>query len=488
MMTTQPFQIELHSLGAVGTVRTLPSSGTVEATVDIERQLLLVLALVLLNAAFSGSEIALLTLRDTQVKRLAQRSRAGRVVARLADDPNAFLATIQVGITLAGFLASATAAVTLSEPLVEPLGFLGGAARPMSIVVVTAVLTFVTLVVGELAPKRIALQRAERWALLAARPLAGIATAAKPVVWLLGRSTDLVVRLFGVDPSASRDEMTEEELRDVLTTHEAYSADERRIISGALEVADRRVRQVLRPRNEVLAIREDVDAASTVAALVAGGHTRAPVYRATLDDADRTVTLLDLLPEARGTARDHAQPAVAVPESAGVLDVLRTLQQRRQTMALVVSEYGGVEGIVTVEDLVEELVGEIHDETDRDVRRVVRRDDGTLEVPGDFPVHDLVDLGVEVPSGEYVTVAGLLMDALGRVPVEGDAVQQDGWELRVRSMHGRAVGSVLLARPRGDDGLEHDLDGRIDAHGDAAGAGAADSDADREPVPPPAER
>ena len=164
-------------------------------------ELVLVGVLVLLNAAFAGTEMALVSLRDGQLQRLEQRSATGALVARLARDPNNFLATIQVGITLAGFLASAAAAVSLAEPLEEPLGFLGGAARPVSIVVVTLALAYVTLVFGELAPKRVAMQRAERWALLAARPLSFVSTITRPVVWLLSRSTDLAVRLMGGDPS-----------------------------------------------------------------------------------------------------------------------------------------------------------------------------------------------------------------------------------------------------------------------------------------------
>ncbi|MEX0834736.1 MAG: DUF21 domain-containing protein, partial [Nitriliruptor sp.] len=156
-------------------------------------QLALVGVLVLLNAAFAGSEIALITLREGQVDRLEKRSRSGRALAKLTRQPNRFLSTIQIGITLAGFLASATAAVTLAEPLVEPLSFLGGAARGGAIFVVTAILSFVTLVFGELAPKRLAMQRSEGWALLVARPLSGLATAAGPLVWVLSRSTDLVV-------------------------------------------------------------------------------------------------------------------------------------------------------------------------------------------------------------------------------------------------------------------------------------------------------
>jgi putative hemolysin len=168
-------------------------------------QLALVAVLILLNAGFAGSELALISLREGQLQRLEQQHEAGRILARLARDPNRFLSTIQVGITLAGFLASATAAVSLAQPLVEPLAFMGAAAEAM--VLVTLALTFVTLVFGELAPKRVAMQRAERWGLMAARPLAAVARLARPVIWLLGASTDLVVRLVGGDPSRRREEV-----------------------------------------------------------------------------------------------------------------------------------------------------------------------------------------------------------------------------------------------------------------------------------------
>ena len=167
-------------------------------------QILLVAVLVVINAVFAGSELALVSLREGQLQRLEAGSSRGAALARLARDPNRFLATIQVGITLAGFLASASAAVSLAEPLEEPLSFLGGAAGAAAIVVVTLVLAYATLVVGELAPKRIAMQRAESWGLLVARPLSAASTATRPIVWLLSRSTDVVVRLLGGDPHASR--------------------------------------------------------------------------------------------------------------------------------------------------------------------------------------------------------------------------------------------------------------------------------------------
>src|SRR5919107_5466242 len=190
-------------------------------------QIILVLVLVLVNAAFSGSEMALVQLRDAQIQRLERQSRRGRVLARLTSDPNRFLATIQIGITLAGFLASAAAAVSLAEPLVGPLSFLGSAAQPVAILIVTMLLTFVTLVIGELAPKRIAMQRTEGWALLMARPLDILSMISRPAVWLLGVATDLVVRLAGGDPKAQREEVSTEEIRDMVAAQQEFSAEQR---------------------------------------------------------------------------------------------------------------------------------------------------------------------------------------------------------------------------------------------------------------------
>ncbi|MEE2043513.1 CNNM domain-containing protein, partial [Nocardiopsis tropica] len=216
-----------------------------------EAQIGLVLVLVVVNAVFAGSEIALITLREGQLRRLEASGPGGRAVARLARDPNRFLATIQIGITLAGFLASATAAVSLARPLVEPLGFLGSYASPVSVVLVTVVLTFVTLVLGELAPKRIAMQRAEPWALLVARPINALAVLSRPAVWLLGVSTDLVVRLGGADPGTGKEEVSEEELREMISAQGDMTPEQRTILSGAFEITGRTLRQVLVPRRDV---------------------------------------------------------------------------------------------------------------------------------------------------------------------------------------------------------------------------------------------
>jgi putative hemolysin len=406
-------------------------------------QLGLVLVLVLVNAAFAGSEVALISLREGQLQRLEQEGGRGRLVARLARDPNQFLSTIQIGITLAGFLASAAAAVTLAEPLVPLLDFLGGAAEPVAVFLVTAVLTYLTLVVGELAPKRIALQRPERWARLAARPLTPVTTLTRPAVWLLSRSTDLLVRLAGGDPSMQREAVTEEEVRDLVATQATFSPQQRTILIGAFEIAERRLRDVLVPRRDVVALPANASAREAIGTLVATTHGRAPVYRGDLDEVVGVAHLVDLV-DARGRVADHTRAALALPESLGVLDGLRRLQAERQTMAIVLNEYGGTEGIVTVEDLLEELVGEIYDEFDQDSSGIRREPDGSVVLPGSFPMHDLPDLGISLPEGPYTTVAGLALQRLGHIPKVGETVRVEGWRLEVLAVERRAITRLRL--------------------------------------------
>jgi putative hemolysin len=415
-------------------------------------QLALVLILIIANAAFAGSEMALISLREGQLKRLEQQGPRGRLVTKVARDPNQFLSTVQIGITLAGFLASAAAAVSLAEPLVEPLGFLGGAARPVAIVLVTTVLTFVTLVLGELAPKRLALQRAEKWALRAARPLTLMATITRPAVWLLSRSTDLVVRLFGGDPRQQRDEVTEQEVRDMITTQDQFRPDQRAILEGAFEIAERRLRDVVVPRSDVVALTADMTAHDGVRALVDATHSRAPVHHGDFDEILGIVTIGDLI-DAPGTVGDHVRPALALPESMKVLDALRRLQEERQQLAVVINEYGGTEGIVTLEDLLEELVGEIYDEFDPDSAAVRYESDGSIVLPGRYPIHDLPDVGITLPSGAYSTIAGLVLERLGRVANAGDEVEVDGWRIDVLGVTGRAISRVRLrpVDPKSDD-------------------------------------
>ncbi|MDQ3771567.1 MAG: hemolysin family protein [Actinomycetota bacterium] len=409
-------------------------------------QIGLVFILVIINALFAGSEIALVSLREGQIKKLEEGNKRQQILARLARDPNQFLSTIQIGITLGGFLASATAAVTLARPLIEPLEpVFGGFARPAAIVLVTLILTYVTLVFGELAPKRLALQRAEGWGVFASPPLVFLAKVAKPIVWLLGKSTDFTVRILGGNPSAQREEVGEEELRDMVTTGTGFSRFQREILAGAFEIKDRRLREISVPRPEIFSLPADSSVDEAIPRLLESGHSRAPVTGRDIDDVVGIVHLRDLI-GFNGSLAECARAAYTLPETLPVMNALRELQHNRQQMAIVIDEHGGVDGLVTIEDLLEELVGEIYDEFDSDVSGVERSDDGSILVPGGFPVHDLEDIGVELPRGEYTTVAGIMLDRLGRVPEANETLEIEGYRLDAVEVAQNAITKVRIAR------------------------------------------
>ncbi|WP_436789689.1 hemolysin family protein [Yinghuangia sp. YIM S10712] len=413
--------------------------------------LALVGVLVVINALFAGSEIALISLRESQLEGIGRRG--GRGAARLAElarNPNRFLATIQIGITLAGFLASATAAVSLAEPLAPLFSFAGGAAEPVAVAVVTLVLTFVTLVVGELAPKRLAMQFSERWALMAATPLHILAKISRPAVWALGHATDLLVRLLGGNPDKREEPPPPEELRDMVISHHGLTAQQREIISSALEMHERPLRTALVPRREVFGLGDGMTAGEARAALAEAGHSRAPVVSAGhVDDILGVVRLRELITSDDATpVTEMARPAPRLPDFMRLSEALRHLMAAHEQFALVVDEHGSVEGIVTLEDLLEEIVGEIYDETEQETASAYTEADGTIRLPGTFPLHDLRDAGINLgdhPPGTYTTIAGLALALLGRVPERpGDRVEIGDWRIEVTSVDHHAITAVRL--------------------------------------------
>ncbi len=416
---------------------------------DLWFDLALVSVLVCVNAMLAGAEVAFLSLREGQLRGLADAGSRGQRVVRLARDPNRYLSAVQLGITLAGFLASATAAVSISDPVAD---FFGGGryAGAAAVALVTIVLSLVTLVLGELVPKRLAMQRAERWSLMMARPISGFIAATRPIIVALSALTDILVRAAGGDPARHRDDITDAEIVDLVEAQPTLSDAQRQIMAGAIEIAGRSLRHVLVPRNRVVA----VDAASPVDEarnlLRRSGHSRAPVVRGSLDDPIGQVHLRDLL-ENGGVAGDHTSPLLAFPESLSVLEALRELQTNRSQLAAVVDEHGGTAGIITIEDLVEELVGEIYDETDRDLLAVFHDDTGALVLPGSFPVHDLVDLGLRLPEGSYSTIAGLVLEYLGYIPEVGESVEVEGTEIEVVAMDRRSIAAVRINRAQNRD-------------------------------------
>ncbi len=415
---------------------------------------LVVLALILVEALFVASEIALVSLREGQLQSLAASGKRGSVVARLVRDPNRFLATVQIGVTLTALLSSAYGATTLSESAKRELmraGLGSGLAGFVGLVGVTMIISFITLVIGELAPKRLALQRAESTAKAVAPFVQGMARICRPVIWLLSVCTDVVVRLFGGDPTVGREEVSEAELRQLVASTETLTNDERRLIDEVFGAGDRQLREVLVPRTEVVFLDGAMPVAEAAALIGRRPHSRYPVTDGSSDNIAGFVHVRDLLtPDARDrTARvaDLARPVIFLPETKHVLSALSEMRRDSFHLAIVLDEYGGTAGIVTLEDLVEEVIGDIRDEYDVARARVTRLRNGDLELDGLINLDDFhEETGVELTDGPYETLAGYIVARLGRLPVVGDQVAFDGLRLTVHAMDGRRIARVRLVR------------------------------------------
>lgn len=423
---------------------------------DVWLNIVMVVAFVLIGGAFSGAEIALVSLRESQVRAMAENGgRRGKAVQRLLSDPNRFLAAVQVGVTLAGFFSAAFGASTLSQPLAEWLVSLGmgmGLADPLSFVLVTIAISYLSLVVGELTPKRLALQRAEGFSLLVAAPLNAIAKLSRPVIWLLSASTNVLVRLVGGDPKASGESISQEELRDLVSAHESLSSDERRLIGEVFRAGDREVREVMTPRTEVDFLEASMTASRAAKQVHDSSHSRYPVVGRDEDDVLGFVHVRDLFlpnhPAGRAaTVGDLVREVKRLPGTAGVLTALSEMRRENQHLAIVVDEYGGTDGIVTLEDLIEEVIGEIYDEYDEDVGEGGdQRPGGPHEVDGLLNLDDFREVtGVQLPEGPYETVAGYVLAELGRLPVVGDTVEVEGRTLTVLELDGRRIARITVS-------------------------------------------
>ena len=418
---------------------------------EVVWDVIVVLVILLIGGFFSGAEMALVSLREGQVRSLAQRGKRGQRAAKLAQDPNRFLSAVQVGVTVATLVSGAFGAATLAAAMRSALikdGVSAGWASVLSFVTVTVAISYLSLVLQELAPKRLALQRPESVALIAAPLLDRVSVLARPLVWLLSQSTNLVVRLLGGDPSLGRDVMTTEELQDLVVEHQALPADERRIVADVFDAGKRQLREVLLPRTEVEFIAADTPLAVAAASASKASHSRFPVYQESYDDVIGFVHLRDLLdPDMAGKALvvgEVVRPVERLPISKRVLPALSEMRRDRAHLAIVVDEYGGTAGIVTLEDLVEELVGDIRDEYDEEdsARKLVG---GQVEVDGLLNLDEFAEqTGVGLPEGPYETVAGYVLAVLGQLPVVGDAVEVDGHRLTVTEMDARRIARVRV--------------------------------------------
>jgi putative hemolysin len=413
---------------------------------------LLVLFFLLLGAFFAGSEIALVSLREAQVRSISQRGRRGQKVAELHADPNRFLAAVQIGVTLAGFLSAAFGASAFADdlaPVLEGWGMSEGSAYWVAFIVVTLVITYLSLVISELAPKRIGLQRAEGISLLVAPTLDRIARVSRPVIWLLSRSTDVLVRLLGGDPRAARDPISEEELRDIVAAHETLGREERQLIEDVFEAGERQLHEVMVPRTEVDFLDASTPVYRAVRISASNPHSRYPVVRGSQDEVVGFVHVRDLFaPELAGTSvrvGEIARPMKLMPGTKRVLSAMSEMRREGHHMAIVVDEYGGTDGIVTLEDLMEEVIGEITDEYDvaEEPARALRG--GAVEVDGLLNLEDFEErTGLELPEGPYETVAGFVINELGRLPEVDESVVALGQRFTVTELDGRRIAKVRL--------------------------------------------
>ena len=405
-----------------------------------------------LGSIFVAAEIALISLREGQVKAMAARGRRGRRVAELAGHPNRFLAAVQVGVTLCGFLSAAFGADQLGDyliPALESLGLSEGVSAAISLIALTTVIAYFSLVFGELVPKRVALHNAEGIALAVAAPVSFTARFFQPLIWLLSHSSDLILRALGIDPKASRSEISEEELVDLVTGHKALTEEERDIVEEVFNASERQIHEVMVPRTEVDFLEASLTLGQAVAVAIDKAHSRYPVVRGSSDEVIGFIHVRDLLdaPE-KNTVMDLVRPIVFLPGTKGVLPALSELRSQRQQIAIVLDEYGGTDGIVTLEDLVETLIGDIRDEYDDQSAEITNTQfAGELEVDGLISLEELTaQTGIEIPEGPYETLSGFVMHELGRIPAVSDQVELPGARISVRTLEGKRAGTLLLTR------------------------------------------
>ncbi len=439
-------------------------------------ELLFIAFLTFLEGFFVAAEIALVSIRRSRVEQLVDEGRPGaRRVRRLLDDPGRFLAVSQLGLTVIGFFASAYAAVSLVESLSRVLigfGMDRSGAEGLSLIVVTILLALFTIVFAELVPKTLALANAERFAIVLSLPIEFLARALGPLIALLTSITSAISRLFGASIT-NEASITAEELRLIVERggeQGILEAEEEQMINAVIELGSRRVHEVMVPRIAMAAIHASATFDEAIETIVEHGHSRIPVYDKSVDEILGILYAKDLLPFLRAAAgprpelRSLLRTPVYIPESMTVDDLLHEFQRRKVHIAIVLDEYGGTAGLVTIEDLLEEIVGEIQDEYDTEEPMVVRLSEDEARVDGRASVDDLeelfdTNLGLE-DQDEYDTVGGLIYHRIGGVPSPGDRVDVDGLILTVESTDGRRVGKVLVVRQRGADGqLLADEDG-----------------------------
>ncbi len=422
--------------------------------------ILLIFVFLLLGSVFAGTELALVSLRGSQIDQMEQEDARGKRVAQIARDPNTFLSTVQIGVTLSGFLSASFGESSISPyivPIVESWGVPTSVAAPLTTIVLTLIISYCSIVISELVPKRIAMQRNEQIARAVVPAIHVFAKVCKPIIWLIGKNTNIIVRLLGFDPNETDSEVSDEELRVLVNTNTNLSKDERTILDDVFDASETIVAEVMRPRADVVFLDGDMPIEKAAAYVREMPYSRYPVTGKDFDDVLGFVHVRDLLdirdPEAK-TVADVTREGISLPGTSKLLPSLELLRKRGIHLAVVIDEYGGTDGIVTLEDMTEELVGDIRDEYDLPEEKGGERTErttfvnGVATIEGGMTIEDFADLtGIELEDGPYETVAGYFLAHTGKMGEVGDTLpSDDGYDMTVTQVEGRRIETLEIRK------------------------------------------
>ena len=427
--------------------------------------ILLIFIFLLLGSVFAGTELALVSLRGSQIDQMEQEDARGKRVAQIARDPNTFLSTVQIGVTLSGFLSASFGESSISPyivPIVESWGVPTSVAAPLTTIVLTLIISYCSIVISELVPKRIAMQRNEQIARAVVPAIHVFAKVCKPIIWLIGKNTNIIVRMLGFDPNETDSEVSDEELRVLVNTNTNLSKDERTILDDVFDASETIVAEVMRPRADVVFLDGAMPIEEAAAYVRGMPYSRYPVTGKDFDDVLGFVHVRDLLdirdPKAR-TVADVTREGISLPGTSKLLPSLELLRKRGIHLAVVIDEYGGTDGIVTLEDMTEELVGDIRDEYDLPEEKGGERTErtafvnGVATIEGGMTIEDFADLtGIELEDGPYETVAGYFLAHTGKMGEVGDVLSSDdGHDMTVTQVDGRRIEMLEIRKHTVDD-------------------------------------
>ncbi|MCL2403360.1 MAG: hemolysin family protein [Coriobacteriia bacterium] len=429
-----------------------------------------IFVLILINGFFSMAEIATISARKTALQQRAEKGSKGAVAAlKLKDDAPRLLATIQTVITLVGVLAAALTAITFEAPLTAwvqslNIGPLSSGASVISLAAVTILMSYVTLVIGELLPKQIGLQRADSIASITALPVNFVSILVRPVISVLSASTGLLGKLIGVSKDVTSAQVSEEEIKLMVDEQQHLSGEEKRMINEIFDLGVTVVREVMVPRVDIVFAQDTETVGEAAKRLYARGFSRVPVYH---EDYDRIIGILILkdlvMPLAEGEydqpITDYLREPVFVPETKDLMSTLTEMQETRVQVMVVVDEYGGTSGLVSMEDILEEITGEIIDETDQELDSILEVEEGKWLINGTCDIEDAMEIGLPIVlSDEYETIAGWVLEQLGHIPHVGEKFEYKGYSFTVITMRRRRIARIRVQRSEGLASHESDGD------------------------------